>query len=116
MILLTLDLIKHGQNHAYIASCRNFEREYSEPSNAVLPSAGKSPRRVDEPANVHGECAIYWVHDGQFGKRLHHEVSKHNRQSVFTTDCEFVDPYIMAPVMNPLDLSIIKVGLANTHQ
>src|SRR5271170_1752075 len=85
MILLASDLIKHGQDHSYIASCRNFEREYSEPTNAVLPSAGKSPRRVNEPANVHGKCSIYRVHDGHFGKRLHHQVSKHNHQNIFTT-------------------------------
>jgi hypothetical protein len=115
MILLGLELTKLGKDHSYIASCRNLKREYSEPSNAVLPSAGKSPGRVHEPANVHGECTIYWVHDGQFGKRLHHEVSKYNRQSVFTIGREFVDAYIMPPVMNPLDLSI-KVGLTCTHQ
>jgi hypothetical protein len=119
MILLASDLIKHGQDHSYVASCRNFEREYSEPTNAVLPSAGKSPRRVDEPANVHGKCSIYRVHDGHFGKRLHHQVSKHNHQNIFTTDCEFVNPYIMPPIVNPLDLSMkswIVRALTNDHE
>ena len=82
MILLVSDLFLHGQDHAYIAGCRNLERKYSEPSNAVLPPTGKAPRRVNESANVHGERAIDWIHDGQFGERLGHEVSKHNRQNV----------------------------------
>jgi hypothetical protein len=110
MILLTSDLIKHGLGHSYIASCGNFEREHSEPTDAVLPSAGKSPRRVDEPDNVHGKCSIDRVHDGQFGKGLHHQVSKDNRQNTFTTSSEFVNPYIITPVVKPLDLSI-KIGL-----
>jgi hypothetical protein len=115
MILLGLELTKLGKDHSYIASCRNLKREYSEPSNAVFPSAGKSPRRVDEPADVHGKCSINRVHDGQFGERLHHQVSKHNHQITFDTDCEFVNPYIMPPIVNPLDLSI-RVGLSGPHQ
>ena len=31
-------------------------------------------------------------------------------------DCEFVNPYIMPPIVNPLDLSSVKVGLSGTHQ
>jgi hypothetical protein len=73
--LLALVLIKPGQEVSYIASCGDFERKYSEPADAVLPSAGKAPRRVNEPANVHGESAIDRVHDGHFGKRLHHQVA-----------------------------------------
>jgi hypothetical protein len=115
MILLGLELTKHGKDHSYIASCRNLKREYSEPSNAVFPSAGKSPRRVNEPANVHGKCSINRVHDGHFGERLHHQVSKHNRQNPFTAGSEFANPYIMPPIANPLDLSI-KFGLSGTHQ
>jgi hypothetical protein len=46
---------------------------------------------------------------------LHHQVSKHNRQNPFTTGSEFANPYIMPPIVNPLDLSI-KVGLSGTHQ
>ena len=115
MILLASDLIKHGHDRSYIASRRHFKREYSEPTNAVLPSTGKSPRRVNEPANIHGKCSIYRVHDGHFGKRLHHQVSKQNRQNIFTTDCGLVNPYIMTPIVNILDLSM-KVGLSGTHQ
>lgn len=115
MILPVSDLIKHGQDRSYIASCRNFEREHSEPANAVLPSAGKSPGRVNEPANVHRKCSIYRIHDGQFGKRLHHQVSKHDCQNIFAADCEFVNAYIMAPIVKPLDLSL-QVGLSGTHQ
>jgi len=57
-----------------IASCGDFERKYSEPADAVLPSTGEAPRRVDKSANVHGESAVDRVHDGHFGKRLHHQV------------------------------------------
>jgi hypothetical protein len=116
MILLASDAIKHGQDQSsYIASCRNLERKHSEPINAVLPSAGKSPRRVNEPANVHGECSVDRVHDGQFGKRLHHQVAKDNRQIVSTTEMIFVNTHIITPIVKPLDLSII-VGLSRTHQ
>lgn len=110
-----LEPTKHSKDYSYIACCRNLKREYSEPSNAVFPSAGKSPRRVNKPANVHGKCSINRVHNGQFGERLHHQVSKHNRQNTFTTDYEFVNPYIMPPIVNPLDLSI-RVGFSGTYQ
>jgi hypothetical protein len=75
IILLASVWVKPGQEDSYIASCGDFEREYSEPTNAVFPSAGKAPRRVNEPANVHGECSVDRVHDGHFGKRLHHQVA-----------------------------------------
>jgi hypothetical protein len=76
MIFLTSALITHGQDNPYVASCRNLEGKDSEPTNAVLPSAGKSPRGINKPANVHGESSVDRVQNCQFGKSLHHEVAR----------------------------------------
>ena len=100
--LLGLELTKQGQDHSYIASCRNLEREYSEPSNAVFPSAGKSPRRVNEPANVHGKCSINRVHDRQFGKCLHHQVSKHKSSEYFHDGLRIRDSLHHATYCEPI--------------
>ena len=56
-----------------IAGGRELKWQDNQPGNSVLPAACETPRRVDESADVHGESAIDRVHDGQFGKSLHHE-------------------------------------------
>jgi hypothetical protein len=61
---MALDLVKLGWDQTYIASCRDFEWKYSEPANTVLPTASKTPRRINEPADVHGKGTIDWVQDG----------------------------------------------------
>jgi hypothetical protein len=102
---------------SYIASSRDFERQNREPSNAVLPPASKPPRGVNEAANIHGKCAIDWVHDGHFCQRLHHEVSRNCQKCVHEAIAAFEHPYIMKPIMNPLVFSLlVKIGMSSTHQ
>lgn len=58
-----------------IASSRYFEGQDSQPTDGVFPGASETPGGIDESTNVHGEGAVDWVHDGHFGKSLHHEIA-----------------------------------------
>lgn len=57
-----------------IAGGRDLERQNRQPTDSVLPGAGKTPRRIDESGNVDGEGAIDGIQDGHLSESLHHEV------------------------------------------
>ena len=63
-----------------VASSRDLERQHSQPTDGVLPSAGETERRVDETADVHAEGTVDWVQDSQLSESLHHEVPRVARQ------------------------------------
>ena len=58
-----------------VASSGDLEGKHGQPADGVLPSAGETPRRIDEAADVHGEGAVDGVQDSQFCKSLHHEIA-----------------------------------------
>lgn len=52
---------KTGLDNSYVASGGDFKRKHGEPTDTVLPTAGESPRRVNESDNIHGEGTVDWV-------------------------------------------------------
>ena len=59
-----------------VASSGDFKGKDGQPADGVFPTAGETQGRIDEATDVHGEGTIDGVHDGQFGKSLHHQVAK----------------------------------------
>lgn len=72
-----VDTLRPGPVVDDVTGSRNFEGKDGEPGDGVFPSTGETEGGVDEAADVHGEGAVDWVHDGKLGKGLHHEVD-HN--------------------------------------
>ena len=88
-------MVKLGWIWTYVASRRYFEWKHGQPIDAVHPSTSESPRRVDEPADVHGEGAVDRIHHSKLSKRLHHEIA-----ILLLENCDrtrSVNTYIMPP-------------------